>query len=88
MCILRAWRPYFHGSFFVVYSDHYLSRYLQIEPHVLCIQATWPETLRQFDFKTTPVFEKFSAVCKLTFGAAKKRHEFPRKNSELMKEAV
>ena len=59
---LKEWRPYLHGSRFVIKTDHHPLRYLDTQTHLSKRQMRWMETLQEYDYEIVYVQGKFNVV--------------------------
>jgi RNase H-like domain found in reverse transcriptase len=59
---LKEWRPYLHGSRFVIKTDHHPLRYLDTKSNLSKRQMRWMETLQEYDFQIVYVQGKFNVV--------------------------
>jgi RNase H-like domain found in reverse transcriptase len=59
---LKEWRPYLHGSRFVIKTDHYPFRYLDTQSNLSKRQRRWMETLQEYDYEIVYVQGKFNVV--------------------------
>lgn len=59
---LRVWRPYFHGTNFVVHTDHYPLKYLQTQEHLSPRKVGWQERIDEFAFQVIPISGKSDVV--------------------------
>jgi hypothetical protein len=59
---LREWRPYLHGSRFVIKTDHHPLRYLDTQKNLSKRQMRWMETLQEYDYEIVYVQGKFNVV--------------------------
>jgi RNase H-like domain found in reverse transcriptase len=59
---LREWRPYLHGSRFVIKTDHHPLRYLDTQTNLSKRQMRWMETLQEYDYEIVYVQGKFNVV--------------------------
>jgi RNase H-like domain found in reverse transcriptase len=46
---LKEWRPYLHGSRFVIKTDYHPLRYLDTQSNLSKRQMRWIETLQEYD---------------------------------------
>ena len=59
---LKEWRPYLHGSRFVIKTDHHPLRYLDTQTNLSKRQMRWMETLQEYDYEIVYVQGKFNVV--------------------------
>jgi hypothetical protein len=59
---LKEWRPYLHGSRFVIKTDHHPLRYLDTQSNLSKRQMRWMETLQEYDYEIVYVQGKFNVV--------------------------
>jgi hypothetical protein len=59
---LKEWRPYLHGSPFVIKTDHHPSRYLDTQSNLSKRHMRWMETLQEYDYEIVYVQGKFNVV--------------------------
>jgi hypothetical protein len=59
---LKEWRPYLHGSRFVIKTDHHPLRYLDTQGNLSKRQMRWMETLQEYDYEIVYVQGKFNVV--------------------------
>jgi RNase H-like domain found in reverse transcriptase/Integrase zinc binding domain len=59
---LEEWRPYLHGSRFVIKSDHHPLRYLDTQSNLSKRQMRRMETLQEYDYEIVYVQGKFNVV--------------------------
>jgi RNase H-like domain found in reverse transcriptase/Integrase zinc binding domain len=59
---LKEWRPYLHGSQFVIKTDHHPLRYLDTQTNLSKRQMRWMETLQEYDYEIVYVQGKFNVV--------------------------
>jgi hypothetical protein len=59
---LKEWRPYLHGSRFVIKTDHHSLRYLDTQTNISKRQMRWMETLQEYDYEIVYVQGKFNVV--------------------------
>jgi RNase H-like domain found in reverse transcriptase len=59
---LKEWRPYLHGSRFVIKTDHHSLRYLDTQTNFSKRQMRWMETLQEYDYEIVYVQGKFNVV--------------------------
>jgi hypothetical protein len=59
---LKEWRPYLHGSRFVIKTDHNPLRYLDTQSNLSKRQMRWMETLQEYDYEIVYVQGKFNVV--------------------------
>jgi hypothetical protein len=59
---LKEWRPYLHGSRFVIKTDHHPMRYLDTQTNLSKRQMRWMETLQEYDSEIVYVEGKLNVV--------------------------
>jgi hypothetical protein len=59
---LKDWRPYLHGSRFVIKTVHHPLRYLDTQGKLSKRQMRWIETLQEYDYEIVYVQGKFNVV--------------------------
>jgi hypothetical protein len=59
---LKEWRPYVHGSCFVIKTNHHPLRYLDTQSNLSKRQMRWMETLQEYDYEIVYVQGKFNVV--------------------------
>jgi RNase H-like domain found in reverse transcriptase len=59
---LKEWRPYLHGSRFVIKTDHHPLRYLGTQTNISKRHMRWMETLQEYDYEIVYVQGKFNVV--------------------------
>jgi hypothetical protein len=59
---LKEWRPYLHGSRFVIKTDHHPLRYLDTQTNLPKRQMRWMETLQEYDYEIGYRQGKFNIV--------------------------
>jgi hypothetical protein len=64
---LKQWRPYLHGSRFVIKTDHHPLRYLDTQSNLSKRQMRWMETLQECDYEIVYVQGKFNVVAGALF---------------------
>jgi hypothetical protein len=63
---LEEWRPYLHGSRFVIKTDHHPMRYLDTHSNRSKRQMRWMETLQEYAYEIVYVQGKFNVVADAT----------------------
>jgi hypothetical protein len=59
---LKEWRPYLHGSRFVIKTDHHPLRYLDTQINLSKRHMRWMETLQEYDYEIVYLQGKFNVV--------------------------
>jgi hypothetical protein len=59
---LNEWRPYLHGSQFVIKTDHHPLPYLDTQTKLSNRQMRWMETLQEYDYEIVYVQGRFNDV--------------------------
>jgi hypothetical protein len=59
---LKEWRPYLHGSRFVIKPDHHPLRYLDTQSNLSKRQMRWIKSLQECDYEIVYVQFKFNVV--------------------------
>jgi RNase H-like domain found in reverse transcriptase len=59
---VKDWRPYLHGSRFVIKTDHHPLRCLDTQTNLSKRQMRWMETLQEYDYEIVYVQGKFNVV--------------------------
>jgi RNase H-like domain found in reverse transcriptase len=59
---LNEWRPYLHGSLFIIKPDHHPLRYLDTQSDLSKRHMRWMETLQEYDYEILYVQGKFNVV--------------------------
>jgi RNase H-like domain found in reverse transcriptase len=60
--VLKEWRPYLHGSRFVIKTDHHPWSYLGTQSNLSKKQMRRMETLQEYDYEIVYVQSKFNVV--------------------------